>query len=175
MKLNKTILAAALVLGFASMANAADQGQGTVTFNGSIIDAPCSIASGSDSQTVEMGQISNVLLQNGGKSNPAKKFDIKLENCDIATLKTVTTTFSGAESEAVPGLLGITGLAEGAGIAIVDGTGSVVKLGQATAEQTLITGNNTLAFSAYLQGSTASDAIKPGSFSSVANFMLAYQ
>ncbi|AKP34395.1 fimbrial protein [Yersinia aleksiciae] len=174
MKLNKTILAAALVLGFASVANAADQGQGTVTFNGSIIDAPCSIAAGSDSQTVEMGQISNVALQNGGRSS-SHDFDIKLENCDTTTLKTVTTTFSGAESAAVPGLLGIVGLAQGAGIAIVDGSGSVVTLGDATAEQTLITGNNTLAFSAYLQGSTASDAIKPGSFSSVANFMLAYQ
>ncbi|CNE29644.1 fimbrial protein [Yersinia mollaretii] len=174
MKLNKTILAAALVLGFASVANAADQGQGTVTFNGSIIDAPCSIAAGSDSQTVEMGQVSNVALQNGGKSK-ARDFDIKLENCDTTTLKTVTTTFSGGESAAVPGLLGIVGLAEGAGIAIVDGTGTPVKLGTATAEQTLITGNNTLAFSAYLQGSTASDAIKPGNFSSVANFMLAYQ
>ncbi|MDN0122962.1 fimbrial protein [Yersinia aleksiciae] len=174
MKLNKTILAAALVLGFASVANAADQGQGTVTFNGSIIDAPCSIAAGSDSQTVEMGQISNVALQNGGRSS-SHDFDIKLENCDITTLKTVTTTFGGQESAAVPGLLGIVGLAQGAGIAIVDGTGSVVTLGDATAEQTLITGNNTLAFSAYLQGSTASDAIKPGNFSSVANFMLAYQ
>ncbi|CNI75243.1 MULTISPECIES: fimbrial protein [Yersinia] len=174
MKLNKTILAAGLVLGFASMANAADQGQGTVTFNGSIIDAPCSIAAGSDSQTVEMGQISNVALQNGGKSQ-SRVFDIKLENCDITTLKTVTTTFGGAESAAVPGLLGITGVAEGAGIAIVDGTGSVITLGTATAEQTLVTGNNTLAFSAYLQGSTVADAIKPGTFSSVADFTLAYQ
>ncbi|EKN6363984.1 type 1 fimbrial protein [Yersinia enterocolitica] len=174
MKLNKTILAAGLVLGFAFMANAADQGQGTVTFNGSIIDAPCSIAAGSDAQTVEMGQISNVALQNGGKSS-AHDFKIKLENCDTTTLKTVTTTFGGAESAAVPGLLGITGVAEGAGIAIVDGTGSVITLGTATEQQTLVTGNNTLAFSAYLQGSTASDAIKPGSFSSVADFTLAYQ
>ncbi|AIN18958.1 fimbrial family protein [Yersinia rochesterensis] len=174
MKMNKTILAAALVLGFASVANAADQGQGTVTFNGSIIDAPCSIAAGSDAQTVEMGQISNVALQNGGKSS-SHNFQIKLESCDIATLKTVTTTFGGAESAAVAGLLGITGVAEGAGIAIVDGTGLPIKLGTATKPQTLVVGNNTLAFSAYLQGSTVSDAIKPGSFSSVADFTLAYQ
>jgi type 1 fimbria pilin len=174
MKLNKTILAMGLVLGFSSMANAADQGQGTVTFNGSIIDAPCSIAPGSDTQTVEMGQISNVELQNGGKSF-ARYFDIKLENCDTTTLKTVTTTFGGMESAAVAGLLGITGSAEGAGIAIVDGSGSVITLGQPTGEQALVNGNNTLAFSAYLQGSTTPDAIKPGSFSGVADFTLAYQ
>ncbi|ATM84716.1 type 1 fimbrial protein [Yersinia massiliensis] len=174
MNLNKTILAAALVLGFASVANAADQGQGTVTFNGSIIDAPCSIASGSDSQTVELGQVSNVRLMNGGESQ-SKDFNIKLENCDITTLKTVTTTFGGAESVAVPGLLGITGVAEGAGIAIVDGGGSVITLGSPTSAQTLVAGNNTLLFSAYLKGSTTSGAIKPGSFTSVANFTLAYQ
>lgn len=42
------------------MANAADQGHGTVTFTGSIIDAPCSIAPESIDQTVNLGQISNV-------------------------------------------------------------------------------------------------------------------
>lgn len=174
MKLNKTILAAALVLGVSSVANAADQGQGTVTFKGSIIDAPCSIASGSDNQEVDLGQVSNVALLNGGKST-AQSFNIELENCDITTLKTVTTTFGGAESAAVPGLLGITGVAEGAGVAIIDGTGTPITLGQPTAEQTLVTGNNTLAFAAYLQGSTTPDAIKPGNFTSVANFTLAYQ
>ena len=174
MKLNKTILAAGLVLGFASMANAADQGHGTVTFTGSIIDAPCSIAPESIDQTVNLGQISNVALQNGGKSTP-RNFQIKLENCDITTLDTVTNTFSGMESTAVTGLLGFTGEAEGAGIAITDGSGSVVSLGQPTAGQTLVGENNTLVFSAYLQGSTASDAIKPGNFYSVADFTLAYQ
>ncbi|CNI00952.1 fimbrial protein [Yersinia pekkanenii] len=174
MKLNKTILAAALVLGFASMANAADQGHGTVTFTGSIIDAPCSIAPESVDQTVELGQISNVVLQNGGTSNP-QNFQIKLENCDTTVMNTVTTTFSGAESTDVSGLLGITGVAEGAAIAITDGSGSVITLGQPTAGQTLAGENNTLVFSAYLQGSTASDAIKPGSFYSVADFMLSYQ
>lgn len=67
------------------------------------------------------------------------------------------------ESTAVTGLLGFTGEAEGAGIAITDGSGSVVSLGQPTAGQTLVGENNTLVFSAYLQGSTASDAIKPES------------
>ncbi|AJJ65177.1 fimbrial protein [Yersinia aldovae] len=174
MKLNKTILAAGLVLGFASVAHAADQGHGTVTFTGSIIDAPCSITPDTVDQTVNLGQISNVALTNGGKSTP-RNFLIKLENCDVTTLDTVTTTFSGSESTAVAGLLGITGVAEGAGIAITDGSGSVVTLGQPTAGQTLVGPNNTLTFSAYLQGSTASNAVKPGNFYSVADFTLAYQ
>ena len=45
MKLNQIMLAAVMAFGVSSLAHAAvkDQGHGKVTFNGSIIDAPCSI------------------------------------------------------------------------------------------------------------------------------------
>lgn len=43
MKLNKIMLATVLAFGVSSLANAADQGHGKVTFTGSIIDAPCSL------------------------------------------------------------------------------------------------------------------------------------
>lgn len=76
-----------------------DQGHGKVTFTGSIIDAPCSISPETVDQTVDMGQVSNVALKNGGKSAP-RQFDIKLEQCDNSTLKTVTTTFEGKASAA---------------------------------------------------------------------------
>ncbi|WP_162873675.1 fimbrial protein, partial [Klebsiella pneumoniae] len=70
-----------------------------------IIDAPCSIAPESIDQTVDLGQVSNVALKNGGKSNP-RPFEIKLEQCDITTLKTVKTTFSGVASSTDKDLLG---------------------------------------------------------------------
>ena len=44
MKLNKIMMAAVIAFGASSFAQAADQGHGKVTFTGSIIDAPCSIA-----------------------------------------------------------------------------------------------------------------------------------
>ncbi|MGP3070590.1 fimbrial protein [Serratia nevei] len=182
MKLNKITMAAALVFGASSMAHAAvkDQGHGTVTFTGSIIDAPCSITPETVDQTVNLGQISNVALKDGGKSTP-KNFFIKLENCELITTEpgknnSVQVTFTGASSVADKDLLGITGTAQGAGIAITDGSGSLVKLGKASNAQTLGNGNNTLSFAAYLQGSKASGAaIVPGEFNSVANFTLAYQ
>ncbi|MGV8576906.1 fimbrial protein, partial [Pseudomonas aeruginosa] len=75
-----------------------------------------------------------------------------------------------------PGLLALSGDAKGAGIAITDSAGKPIKLGTATTAQSLGNGNNTLSFSAYLQGSTASGAtIVPGEFQSVADFTLAYQ
>ena len=65
---------------------AADMGHGKVNFKGSIIDAPCSISPDSIDQTVELGQISNMALVDGGKSSP-RSFDIALENCDITALE----------------------------------------------------------------------------------------
>ncbi len=174
MKLNKIMMSAVMAMGVTSFAHAADQGIGKVYFTGSIIDAPCSISPDSEKQTVDLGQISNVALKDGGKSNP-RTFEIKLEQCDTTTLKTVTTTFTGKASPNNSDLLGINGgTASGAGIGITYG-GEKIKLGQATAAQTLNTGNNTLAFAAYLQGEGASAAIVPGDFTAVADFTLAYQ
>ncbi|QJW53193.1 Fimbria A protein [Serratia plymuthica] len=183
MKLNKIMMAAVLAFGATSMmANAAvkDQGHGTVTFKGAIIDAPCSITPESADQTVNLGQISNVALKGGGQSTP-KNFQIKLENCELTTDEkaknnAVTITFTGAAAAGDKTLLGITGTAKGAGIAITDGSGKLIELGAASNAQALGNGNNTLSFSAYLQGSKASGAVvTPGEFQSVADFTLAYQ
>ncbi|HCB2208726.1 TPA: fimbrial protein [Citrobacter farmeri] len=173
--MNKLFLVVAMASGLAlGTANAKDSGHGTITFTGSIIDAPCSITSETANQTVDLNEVSNVALKDGGTSNP-KPFVIKLEQCDISTLKTVKTTFSGAASAGNPDLLGITGTAKGASIAITDGSGTVIKLGQASKAQTLLEGNNTLEFSAYLQGDGGSAVIVPGTFQSVADFRLDYQ
>ncbi|CAI0720414.1 Fimbria A protein precursor [Serratia entomophila] len=174
MKLNKIMLAAVLAFGASSLAHAADQGHGKVTFTGSIIDAPCSIAPESVDQTVDLGQVSSIALKDGGKSVP-RQFDIKLEQCDTTTLKTVTTTFDGKSSPANPELLGIIGTASGASIALTDMASNPIKLGTATPPQTLNDGNNTLRFAAYLQGDGASAAVVPGDFTAVADFKLAYQ
>jgi len=182
MKLNKIMLAAVMAFGVSSVAHAAvkDQGHGKVTFTGSIIDAPCSIAPESLDQTVELGAISNVALKGGGKSTP-RNFQIKLENCELTSKdpgknNTVALTFNGSASDVDAKLLGITGTAKGAGIAITDGAGSNIELGKSSKARELQNGANTLSFAAYLQGAAASTAvIVPGEFQSVADFTLAYQ
>ncbi|MDA8478791.1 type 1 fimbrial protein [Citrobacter sp. Awk 4] len=174
MEMNKIMLAAVMALGSISMANAANQGAGTVTFKGTIIDAPCSIEPGSIDQTIQLGAIASAQLKDGGKSTP-QDFLIKLVGCDVATAKNVTTTFSGAESEAAPGLLAMRGTARGASIAINDIDGKLLPLTQASKMQEISNGEETLRFSANLQGDGASAAIVPGEFSSVADFKLSYQ
>ncbi|MBH1922365.1 fimbrial protein [Serratia marcescens] len=183
MKLNKIMMAAAVAFGLSSTAFAADQGHGKVTFTGAIIDAPCSINPDSIDQTVELGQISKVALLNGGQSTP-RNFSIDLENCTFAddgkgnlVKNKVALTFTGMESNANPanGLLGITGTAKGASVAITDGSGAVIKLGKPTKTQELQSGSNSLNFAAYLQGDSASTAvITEGEFQAVADFTLAY-
>lgn len=174
MKLNKIMLAAVMTLGTMSMANAANQGMGSVTFKGSIIDAPCSIEPESLDQTVKLGDIASAQLKNGGKSTP-QDFLIKLVGCDVATAKDLTTTFTGAESEAAPGLLAMKGSARGASIAINDIDGKLLPLAKASKAIKIENGHTNLRFSAHLQGDGASAAITPGEFTSVADFTLAYQ
>jgi len=184
MKLNKTVLALSLALGMASFANAAEpgeQGHGTVTFTGSIIDAPCSIDPDTIDQTVDLGQVSNAALKDKGQSTPMP-FEIRLQNCTFEPEggsgkdknSSVSVTFNGATG-GTDGMLGMTGTAQGASIAMTDMSGKLIKLGTATSLQNLGVGNNTLGFTAYLQGDGASEGITPGDFKSVANFTLAYQ
>lgn len=177
MKLKSLTVAAITTLGLLSTANAADEGHGKITFYGSIIDAPCSIKAGDEDQTINLGSISNVALQNGGKSTPIP-FYINLENCsfgDPATKNKVQVTFTGAASTVNADLLGITGTASGAGVAMnVQGSSETIKLGTPTPAQTLSEGNNTLAFSAYVQGEAASTPIVEGAFQAVTDFQLNY-
>lgn len=174
MKLNKIMLAAVMTLGTISMANAASQGGGSVTFKGTIVDAACSIDPGTLDQTVKLGDIASGQLKNGGKSAP-QDILIKLSGCDAKTAKDVSTTFKGPESSAQPGLLAMRGTASGASISINDIDGKTLPLGKKSKQQEIEDGQATLRFSAHLQGDGASAAITPGEFNSVADFTLAYQ
>lgn len=170
-KATTALLTFGLLAGSISGAQAAD---GTITFTGSVHNGACSIKPESVDQTIGLGAIAKHQLETGGKSE-ARTVRIKLEGCDLAGLNdnTVTTTFTGAPSNAVPGALGTVGSAGGVGVMMTHG-GSLIELGKATDAQIITAGDNTLEFGAYVQG-RASGAIVPGSFSAVTNFTLAYQ
>ncbi|MED7793089.1 fimbrial protein [Klebsiella aerogenes] len=178
MKFAKVALVIAMGLAGISVANAADQGHGTVTFKGSIIDSPCSITGDTVEQDVPLGQVSNAALENEGTSTPVY-FDIDLENCTTETAKSVQVTFTGAPDPTDSAILGLTGDASGAGVVIADSSGKQLDLGTPSVAQNLGEGSNTLTFAAYLKGDKpgsmgASSTIVPGDFQSTANFTLAY-
>ncbi|OKB66833.1 fimbria A protein [Serratia marcescens] len=152
--------------------NIKDEGHGTVTFVGAIIDAPCSISPETANQTVNLGQIGSKTLANGKSSTP-RPFYIKLEDCDTTTSKSVTATFNGNPAKSNPDNLAMTGTAKGASIVLATDAGDPLKLGTPSTAVGLHDGSNVLSFAAYLQGDTGG-TVTPGDFSSVANFVLAY-
>lgn len=180
-----TLAGAIMAVSLAALSTASlakDQGHGVITFKGAIIDSPCSIAQESQYQTVDMDQIANAALKNGGKSR-LTPFKIELRGCDLGALKSATATFTGSPA-GNPDLLAIKGSATGASLAIADHTGALIKLGSESPAQTLSDGDTSLLFNAYLQGDMVAgqngdpDApaeITPGSFETFANFTLAYQ
>ncbi|EBJ2395606.1 fimbrial protein [Salmonella enterica] len=148
----KAAVAAALVMGVSSFANAAGSNTGTVTFTGTIEDSPCSIVVGDEHQTVNLGHIGTGSLM-GGKESSKVDFHIGLENCAFTTEKEASTVFSaiGNESSANPG-----------SVALMRIGGSV-----AAAKQTLN-------FKAWVKGDSAASTIDTGEFSSTVNFTISY-
>ncbi|MBZ7661750.1 MULTISPECIES: fimbrial protein [Klebsiella] len=181
MKISKIASAVVLTMGVASFAAQADQGSGKVTFWGSIIDAPCSIKNGYGDQRIELGQISNTHLNNGGISTP-RPFDIELENCSFELdasgdplFNTVKVTFAGGNVPGDMSMLAITGQAAGAGVRIQDYAGQMLTLLTPSSGRGLGIGDNTLSFSAYLEKISGVTSVTPGDFEAVTNFTLAYE
>ncbi|CCF10603.1 type 1 fimbria pilin [Pantoea sp. PA1] len=195
MKLNKLASVLALGLSMAAISNVyavddvANQGQGKITFTGSIIDAACSISPETSDQEVSLGQIAASQLADNGTSKPVN-FEIDLQHCTMnsttsedengkptvtTTAPSVKVTFGG--SPAIEGdntWFGITGTASGAGVVITDASSNKIPVGGTTEmARELIEGDNTLGFSAYLQG--LGDKVTTGEFSSIADFTLAYE
>lgn len=172
--MKKVILATLISGAMSASALAVDAGSGTVTFTGSIIEAPCSIAPGEENQEVTLGQISNVTLATGGASS-AQPFTIQLEGCNLEGDNQVTVTFNGTEAvngAINTGFLQITGDASGAAVKLMNASGAQIKVNSANT-QNYVAGDNTLKFQAALQGLDGATVV-PGSFQAVTNFTLAY-
>lgn len=197
MKLKKIASVFALAFGMSFSAAHAEeiqnQGQGNITFHGYIVDAACSIGADSESQTVELGQVSIKQLEDKGVSRP-QVFSIDLENCRMNetteevegkdpvvtyTPPSVTVNFGGsaalnADGTSDPEKFGIMGTATGAGVVITDASGAIIPVGGTSEARELIEGNNTLGFAAYLQGLNSNKAITAGEFTSIVDFTLSY-
>lgn len=173
--MSKSKIASALVVLLASFsASAANQGQGTVEFNGNVIIAPCGIASESQNQVVQFDSISKSHLANGGISRQ-KNVDIKLVQCDPKDLnKGVAVTFYAGTGTAKdqPTELLTTGPSNA--VVVLNGYGSNVAFGTPTDFIKLVEGDNTLRFSSWVKQATGK-AIGEGTFNALANFNMSYE
>ncbi|MEX9786720.1 fimbrial protein [Providencia manganoxydans] len=173
--MKKIILATLISSAMSTSVLAANAGQGTVTFEGSIIEAACGISPESTDQTVNLGQVASAQLTKNGTSRPVP-FTIKLVDCDTSEKKTVNVQFTGAINSELDDALAIQGSASGAGVVITGLDGAPVKLdGSKPAEADYVTlqnSDNSLLFSAYLKADGTE--VIPGSFTALANFTMSY-
>ncbi len=148
-----------------------------VQFHGTVVSRPCNIEPQSADQLVEMGTVIVKTLYRYGHTTPVP-FSIKLTDCKTTVFKSVSVTFSGTEDGELPGKLAINNGANGAAIALFDHQGADIDLNKATSAVALQNGPNSLNFTAYVQGQPSAiqnQSITEGEFTSVANFVLAYQ
>ena len=175
MKLSKFTLASLISVIFSVGAQAADSHNGSVTFKGKIIDTPCSVSPEDLHQTIDFGEISKTVLENGGTSE-IKPFDITLKDCSLDTATSAKIVFSGGVASGTNNeLLALNGSASGAGIA-VERVGEKIKFDGTP----LANGDNIFSFTSYVAKLPTpqegeSPVITTGSFASTANFVVSYQ
>lgn len=155
-----------------SAANAAD---GTIQFNGEIIDAACTVSPTSANQTVTLGQISDKAFLSTGMTAGATAFQIDLTSCP-ASVTSATVKFDGTpyqgDNDALE-LTQVSGVATGVGIQIRNADNTVLPLFTDSQSVTLSqTGTNTLKFNAAYISKAAT--VTAGPADATATFSVVY-
>lgn len=163
-------------------ATAKNQGHGTVSLGGEIVETPCGIAGESLDQSVDFGLISMTDAALGAQPaliGSRRNFEIKLVNCELASVvkpdfiyRAATVTFNGTADSQDPALLGVYGDAQGVAIELLTAAGNPIPLGTTTADYQIVAGDNTLRFGAQLR--LHPGKARAGEFNSLAKFTLSY-
>ena len=161
---------------------------GSVHFTGAIVDAACAVDTGSDGQTVKLGQYRAANLAKAGATSAQVPFTIKLTDCNLggsntaAAYSKVSVTFSGATAEGNNKALAVKAAHGGAsnpaaknvGIEIFQKDTALALDGTVpAAADHLMTGDNELNFSAAYVATA--DKATAGEADADVNFMLTYE
>ncbi|EHG7612317.1 fimbrial protein [Citrobacter sedlakii] len=149
---------------------------GTLQFQGSVVDAPCSVSSDSENGIIMLDQVTLTSLgAKGEASGQAKAFNIALEDCDITTYTNATVTFNGQSTPDQAGALANTagsGAATGVVLQLFGPDGNKLSLGDESSSQTLSTGTNSIPVSVdYVK---SADTATAGAVEAVATFQISY-
>lgn len=183
----KTLLATATtaaLLGPVAAFAAGNTGQGSITFTGSVLEAPCSIAATDTNLAVELGQVSlkalNASADGHGNSVP---IEIHLMNCNFGTATAPQKYPAGSKiSVTFPGQAGSTGKipntmgdAKNVAIQLLQPNGSSpIDFTAGDAGTQMVNGNNVLSFFARIARDGAANA-EAGSVSSKVPYLLEYK
>ncbi|ECR8001596.1 fimbrial protein [Salmonella enterica] len=172
-------------------------GSGTVTFRGTILNAPCDIATGDDKLDVDFGQVSYRSLKAHDVADDAhaKNFTITLKNCefDKGAIKSggnqtapdlmsmVQIAFSGTPAAGSKKAF-VSATDPNLGVQLTDAKGTIIEplavpdFAKAGDPVQLNPGDNMLVYTAKLMNvGTTDGSVKTGAFSIPVNYTLKYQ
>ncbi|MGP3070583.1 fimbrial protein [Serratia nevei] len=147
-------------------------------FHGALVAEPCVIPPGEESVKLDFGTVIDKYLYLNQRTH-GQSFELNLAECDLSIGKTVSVTFRGAESLALPGLLAPSvGGASGIAIGLETEQGQALPLNQPSGKYQLSGGNTVLQLRAYVQGepdALANRSLGLGVFRATATFQLEYE
>lgn len=158
-----------------ALSQAAMAYDGTINFQGEIIDATCSVAPSSQNKTVQLGKIVSRAFTGVGSTSTPVDFSIDLLDCDTSKFKNTQVTFSGTadgDNLAIANSGQTVAAATGVAIQLKDSAGKPIKLGTASPNYILGNGTNSLQFKANYFATK--DAVTVGPANGMAQFTVAY-
>jgi major type 1 subunit fimbrin (pilin) len=174
----KMTLCALMLTTASASALAANETQGTVTFNGRLYAETCSIASDSVDRKVELPKVSVQTLKASGDKAGSKGFDLNVENCP-AGISQVAAHFEAIGSSGVNSATGnLTNKYQGAEqkateveVRLYNSDEQPLKLGETGAPAAVKDGKATMR---YYGGYYATGQTTPGMVYAQAQYTLAY-
>ncbi|MFY1984103.1 fimbrial protein [Achromobacter xylosoxidans] len=181
----KTLLATAAtaaLLGPVAAFAAGEMGQGTITFTGAVLEAPCSIEATDTNLAVDLGQVSKKSLSAAGKYGNSVPIEIHLKGCNFGTAGAGATTPPGSKvAIKFPGQTGTDGMipntlgnAQNVSIQLLQANGtSKVNFDAGDPGTQMVDGANTLSFFARITATAT--GVTAGTVSSKVTYMLDYK
>lgn len=177
--MKKILLTTSIALAIGLSSSSAMASDGTVTINGSVVAAACTVDPLSKSIIVTLPVITPASLGAVGDLAGRTRFEIKLTGCTTGNYSNVLTSFSGPYDDAVNGVLRNTASGTAAtnlGVRLLkpDDTKIDISAGSAGAIATpIVDGEMTLKFMAAYE-KTLSNAVTEGDVQAIANFDIGY-
>lgn len=170
------VLSPALLLAILTMSGA-QAATDNLRFDGTLVADPCELDPQTTAIPLDFDTVIDKYLYRNTRTH-GKPVTIRLLDCDLSLGKTVSVTFSGTESLALPGLLALQkGAAGGVAIGLELPDGTPLPFNKATPLMALTAGTTTLTVLGYVQGEPAAikdHKIVTGDFTVVATFALDY-
>lgn len=156
--------------------NASAATTGTINFQGSVINATCQIAAGSDNQTITLPQVTSSHFTGANQAGPQPvPFQITLSGCDASVPGTVAVEFDYVPVAGFNDIMDSTGTATGIGVRIKDSDSKTIAMNgvqRYATPKALANGNVVFNFNAEYYSTAAT--VTPGSVTTTAIIGIIY-